>query len=322
MSTRARQATLLCLFTFTLLAVPHRLHASCGAAFCTFNTAWETQGVWTESGVRLDLRYEYINQDQLRHGTDKVAAGEIAREHDEIKTLNRNLVATLDYSAGPAWGVSAQVPMVSRRHSHIHTDENELLTWNFSALGDIRILGRHQFLTGSGQSETWGVLLGAKLPTGDTDKRNSAGSVAERTLQPGTGTTDAIVGVYYNTLLFLRERPTTAFVQATVQAPLKSYDKFRPGNQFALDAGLRYPLSQAWNAMLQMNALFRLNDEGTNAEPADSGGTFAWVSPGLGYAASRHWQIYGFVQLPLYQRVNGVQLTADWAASMGMSWRF
>jgi len=309
-------------FTFILMIVPHRLYASCGGAFCTLNTAWETQGVWTEPGMRLDLRYEYINQDQLRHGTDKVAAGEIAREHDEIKTLNRNLVATLDYSAGPAWGVSAQVPMVSRRHSHIHTDENELLTWDFSALGDIRILGRHQFLTEPSHSETWGILFGAKLPTGDTDKRNSAGNVAERTLQPGSGTMDVIVGVYYNTLLFLQERPTTAFVQAIAQAPLKSYNQFRPGNQLTLDAGLRYPLSQAWHAMLQTNILFKLNDEGTNAAPKDSGGTFIWASPGIGYTASRYWQIYGFVQLPLYQRVNGVQLTADWAASMGMSWRF
>jgi hypothetical protein len=33
-------------------------------------------------------------------------------------------------------------------------------------------------------------------------------------------------------------------------------------------------------------------------------------------------QIYGFVQLPLYQRVNGVQLTADWSAVVGVSARF
>jgi hypothetical protein len=31
---------------------------------------------------------------------------------------------------------------------------------------------------------------------------------------------------------------------------------------------------------------------------------------------------YGFVQLPLYQYVNGVQLTADWAVAAGLSWRF
>ena len=33
-------------------------------------------------------------------------------------------------------------------------------------------------------------------------------------------------------------------------------------------------------------------------------------------------QAYGFVQLPLYQYVNGVQLTADWALAAGLSVRF
>lgn len=30
-------------------------------------------------------------------------------------------------------------------------------------------------------------------------------------------------------------------------------------------------------------------------------------------------RLYGFVQLPIYQRVNGTQLTADWAAVAGIS---
>jgi hypothetical protein len=37
---------------------------------------------------------------------------------------------------------------------------------------------------------------------------------------------------------------------------------------------------------------------------------------------ARNLQLYGFVQLPLYQYVNGVQLTADWAAVVGISSRF
>ena len=32
--------------------------------------------------------------------------------------------------------------------------------------------------------------------------------------------------------------------------------------------------------------------------------------------------VYGFLQLPLYQYVNGVQLTADWSIVAGVSARF
>ena len=50
-------------------------HASCGAAFCMVNTGFSASGVWTEPGTRLDLRYEYIDQDQPLHGKDKVSVG-------------------------------------------------------------------------------------------------------------------------------------------------------------------------------------------------------------------------------------------------------
>ena len=39
-------------------------NAGCGSAFCSLNTNWSTQGAWTESGGRFDLRYEFIDQDQ------------------------------------------------------------------------------------------------------------------------------------------------------------------------------------------------------------------------------------------------------------------
>src|SRR4051812_41041167 len=85
-------------------------HASCGAAFCMVNTNWDTQGVTVEPGLRLDLRFEYIGQDQPMTGTRKIGVGEIPRHHDEVKTVNRNYVGTLDYNFNDRWAVSASVP--------------------------------------------------------------------------------------------------------------------------------------------------------------------------------------------------------------------
>ena len=47
--------------------------ASCGSAFCTTNTSWETQGLWSGAGTRVDLRFEYVRQDDLRSGSHRVA---------------------------------------------------------------------------------------------------------------------------------------------------------------------------------------------------------------------------------------------------------
>ena len=67
-----------------------------------------------EPGLRLDLRYEYVAQDQPRTGSRDIAVGQIPRHHDAVKTLNRNYLATLDYTFDERWGVSATVPYLDR----------------------------------------------------------------------------------------------------------------------------------------------------------------------------------------------------------------
>src|SRR4051812_23900850 len=79
-----------------LLIGPSIAHAGCGSAFCSLNTNWSNQGAWTEPGGRLDLRFEYIDLDQPRTGTHDVGVGEIPRDHDEVRTINRNFVPTYD----------------------------------------------------------------------------------------------------------------------------------------------------------------------------------------------------------------------------------
>jgi hypothetical protein len=74
--------------------------------------------------------------------------------------------------------------------------------------------------------------------------------------------------------------------------------------------------------MLQANFLQKARDKGDQAEPEDSGGTFLHISPGLSWDVTKDLQVYGFVQLPVYQKVNGVQLTADYAISIGVGTRF
>ena len=59
-----------------------------------------------------------------------------------------------------------------------------------------------------------------------------------------------------------------------------------------------------------------------DAEPADSGGKYLFISPGLSFSVNRDLQLYAFVQFPLYQNVNGIQLTADSGFVVGASYRF
>jgi hypothetical protein len=298
--------------------------ASCGSAFCLVNTDWSVQGTWVDQGVRGDLRFEYIDLDQPRNGTHDVGVGEIPRHHDEVETRNRNLVATFDWGLSQRWGVNVVVPYVDRYHLHIHNHGGEQLpeTWDFRSLGDVRVQARYQAmarLDDPNVIQSAGFIMGVKLPTGRFDVTNGEGEEAERTLQPGTGTTDLVAGGYWHADYM---NGHSLFASAQVLLPANEREGYKPGKRLQLDAGYRYAVNAALGAMVQVNYLAKGRDSGVNAEPEDSGQRMLYASPGLTYNVGRSAQVYAFVQVPLYQNVNGVQLVADWSAAAGVSWRF
>lgn len=295
--------------------------AGCGSAFCPLNTNWSIQGTWVEPGGRLDLRYEFIDQNQPRAGTENVSVGQIPREHDEVRTINRNLIAGFDYTFDQNWGIGVQLPLVDRSREHIHNDAGGPMpeAWNFAEIGDARVVGRYNFSAMQGRAGAFGLQFGIKLPTGKFDVANDEGEVAERSLQPGSGTTDAILGAFYNGPL---SEQASWFADVTWQAALDQRDDYRPGNRAGLDIGVSYPWLARSALQLQLNTLWKDRDRGANAEPEDTGGTYVYLSPGISVAIGQRTQLYGFVQLPLYQRVNGVQLVADWSVAAGLSYLF
>ena len=300
-------------------------HGSCGSAFCLVNTNWGAQGVWTEPGWRGDLRYEYIDQDQPRAGTQDVGVGEVRQHHDEVRTVNRNWLGTLDYGFSPNWGATVVMPWVDRSHEHIHNHRGAAITesWKFTDPGDIRVAGRYQTAIEDAQNLRLGyagVIAGLKLPTGRTDVANDDGEVAERSLQPGTGTTDLTLAAYFRQALGAWN--ASWFTQFGAQLPLNSSQGYKPGRQVLADAGGRWEATERLGVLLQLNAVWKGSDSGSEAEPANSGGRWIFISPGFTFSLTRDASVYGFVQLPVYQNVNGVQLVASRGYAVGASLQF
>lgn len=291
---------------------------SCGTSYCSVNTQWETQGAWTGSGVRVNLHYAYIDMGQLRHGADKAAPEGSAGTIDEQRTLDRYLLAGLDYAIDDAWSVSAQLPVIQRDHNHAVNDTPPMReSWDLSGIGDLRLSGSRQFTLSANTSA--GIRIGVKLPSGKIDAVNTDGVLAERSLQLGSGSTDMLLGGYYYRML--QGNATTVFAQTQWQRPLTERDGYEPGQQLSADVGLRYALTLATSAMLQLNLLWKEHDRGINAEPDETGGRYAYLSPGVSHALTPRVQIFGFVQLPLYQFVRGTQLSVDKSATIGISFR-
>lgn len=295
--------------------------ASCGAAFCTVNTNWTTESALAEAESSFDLRYEYIKQDQPFAGSERVAFGQIPRHHDEISTLNRNLVTSFSQNLGNGWGLSVTVPIGQRDHRHVHNHLGAQLdeAWRFTELGDLKVLGRYQLSAPENplQPASGGLLLGLKLPTGGINVRNEQGVEAERSLQPGTGTTDLILGGYHHEKDPVQD--TSWFVQGQWQRALNTRRGYRPGAILSADLGVRAGLGEYVGLLAQLNFLHKRPDRGSEAEPQDSGGRFVFFSPGLSIAVPGNLQAYAFYQHPLYRHVSGVQLTAQRSLVIGVS---
>lgn len=296
---------------------------ACSACGCTLNSDWASQGLASSRGWRLDVRYDFFEQDQLREGSDAVSRKDFDFPNErEVQnyTINRNATFSVDYSPGKDWGVNVALPWFDRAHATVAEGDTEISTSHDRGIGDLRVLGRY---SGFDAQRSTGVLFGLKLPTGDTrdvfEGGPRQGDIVDRGLQLGTGTTDLIAGIYH----FDGLAPDWGwFAQALVQHPLDANDGFKPGDGLNLNLGLRYTAHATWVPQLQLNVRAERREQGVNADVENSGATLVYISPGITWNPTRRVALFAFVQAPIYQRVNGLQLEATQFASVGLHYHF
>jgi hypothetical protein len=211
-----------------------------------------------------------------------------------------------DYSPNVNWGINLQLPYFDRYHTTIAPGDTEISTSHTESIGDVRVVGRYLGLTAD---HSLGVQLGLKLPTGSFDNTfisgPEAGQPLDRGLQPGTGTTDLLVGAFTFGAI---SRDWDYFVQGILQQPLNSRDGFKPGTGFNLNTGVRYLGIERITPSLQINARIEAREQGVNADVDNSGATLVYLSPGVNFQITNKFHAYLFAQVPIYQRVNGWQL--------------
>lgn len=321
---------LLAVITCNLLAASCA-YASCGSTACSINTNWDEHSA-SRPGLIIDLRESYSRADQLRSGSSRISADTTSNgEVENLRTINRIVTLSADYTLDEHWGVVTNIPYVTRDHSHHLGPYTGSVaagyeSFHAEALGDIKVAGRYRWTLNEAERTGAGIKIGLKLNTGRRDFTLDTGiRPNEVTLQPGNGSTDLILGAFWN-----RATPGDSwswFAQGSLESSIRHDESFRPGNQINLDAGTRYAFSRDLSGLLQLNVQWSGKDSGTSAalteagEPS-SGGRSLSLAPGLIYAVAADTNVYGLLQLPLYQYVNGEQLTAGKSVTAGINHRF
>ena len=333
-----------------LFAAPFATQA-CATCGCSLS-ADAAMGYSAASGWRLSLEYDFIDQNQLRSRYAPIPPSQVAAINDaggsqevEHGTINRYLTAGVSYSPNANWSLTTLIPYINRTHTtygNATTDQLEgpnLSGAHSTGLGDIKLIGAYQgFLA----THNLGVQFGVKLPSGRYGGQNvdtgaqvgrapvyfssgpNTGSTLDTSLNPGTGSYDLILGGYYYQPI---SQNFDAFVNGQIQFTVAhALDQvnadFRPGNSENLSFGVRYERNPRWVPQLQVNVTHKSPDEGALADNTDTDGTVVYLSPGMTVRLLRQVHAFGFVQRPVFSRLDGYQVFPHWTGSLGLSYAF
>ncbi|HVZ66373.1 MAG TPA: hypothetical protein VG936_17555 [Lacunisphaera sp.] len=297
---------------------------ACSVCGCSLSSDWGLQDYSETPGALFSLRYEYFDQDQLRAGTGTVSRHDFPLPHEEelqVSTANRNVMLQLDDAINPEWAVSIQLPYRDRSHQTIAEGDTDVSSSHARGLGDARVLVR--YLPKGTLTHRWMLQVGLQVPTGRFDQDFATGPQAgerlDRGLQLGTGTTDLLAGAAWF------GRPAVSwglFTQVLLDQPLAERDAFAPGASLTFNGGVRWLNAGNLTPQLQLNIRTEDRERGVNSDRANSGGTVAFLSPGITAQFSARLGAYVFVQLPVYQRWNGLQLQPRALVITGLNCRW
>lgn len=326
---------------------------ACATCGCSLSSD-AAMGYSTEAGWRLSVDYSFINQNQLRYGSSAVSPAQAAAINNaggsqevERQTINRYLNFGISYSPNANWNIAAIVPYIDRSHTtYGNATGDQLNGANVSGatsagIGDIKLIGSYQ---GFLPTHNLGVQFGVKLPTGNYGGQNvltgatvgrnpvffstgpnaSASQALDTSLQPGTGSTDIILGAYYYQPI---SQDFDAFINGQFQAAIaQKLDQpggdYRPGNLSTVSFGLRYEANPTVVPQVQINVTRKSADQGALADTANTAGTVAYLSPGVTVALLHNVHVYAFVQKAIYSQLSGYQLFPHWSGSVGASYAF
>jgi len=266
----------------------------------------------TDAGGSVWLEYNYMDQNINWSGTGRSAPA----NNSDKEIITNFITAGGQYMFNRAWGAEIEVPYWSRGFNT--TDDNgNLAGYHHAAFGDVRVKGIY---SGFSDDMSTGITFGFKLPTGDYHYPNF-----DRDTQIGTGSTDWLLGGYHQGAL-TPDAKLDWFVNGQWQHAFTVASSYRPGDEYDAALGSYYNLGPALGGsniapLLQLIGSYRLHDEGANSNPQDSGYRRLLVSPGVEYDIDPV-KVYADVEVPMYQNVNGNQLTAPVLTKLVVSYNF
>jgi hypothetical protein len=325
---RSRQACVVLLALFS--AAPAA--ATCGSAQCFLDTG-SGEGLQAPHALYVDLSYQWIDQSRKAEGSGGASEvltpgidfeeGVIEPDHHrEIRTENTLVRLGVTYGVTERLAVFAFLPLVNdRQHEHfddVGPEETFDDDAGSSGFGDVRVGVRYGLLV-----QPMNVLTGdlaVKLPTGSYKGRDREGAVQEPTIQPGSGSTDAVARLRWSHPI--RPGRLEAFASASYKLNTENSLDYRFGDEQLLIAGMTQRFSSRWSWSLQASARHTGRDEFLGAGVPSTGLLAIDIVPGLAFQGESGLTFSANLEQPVHQDVHEQQLTVRHGLVLGISKSF
>ena len=166
----------------------------------------------------------------------------------------------------------------------------------------------------------------------------------DRDTQIGTGATSLVLGGFWRGMI-TGDNAWQYFTQAQLLQPLLTHSEaiptfgsdpggYHPGIQIDAATGVFYnnwyhvgPFDKI-APVLQLIYSHREPDSGAAADPADTGYDRLYISPGIDFTKvaddpnNRTFKLYGDIEIPIYQRMNGNQLVSPFLSKLILAYTF
>jgi hypothetical protein len=287
------------------------------------------------------FNYSFTRMDKLKEGTT-----ERSLDYVKAKSGYMSLPVTMDmmkytltagYGFSPAFKAFVSVPYIRNTmdmtmFSGMWMDSTMAPV---SGMGDITAMGLYRLYTDREVRPTNAITLGfgVKTPTGSFTERSSPTKYVHAHMQPGTGSWDPFLSLIYTKMA----NPFLVQADVTYQYTTRNREGYEFGDSTAVNITGKYAVVKEFNVTASLTYLHvnKASDRSTGTaqyapagntslmdDPANTGGNSLWFSPGLQLLPLKNSLIDLKVQLPVWERVNGIQLVSSYRILAGISYSF
>jgi hypothetical protein len=320
-------STLAFTICISLVGTAQATHLSAGVqgrqsgAIKTISPATLQAGQWV-GGLSFDYsESDTISDEELIALADSGVEG--VHSVDSVSTLSVNLA----YGITDNFTLNLQLPYFNRntvREGHFDENEGEAEVERLGdskGIGDLTLLGQYRFFNSN--ESLAALLVGVKLPTGETKRISDEGERFETEFQPGAGSVAPLFGIAAKQSW----GPSSVTGSLLYTIATEGAQDTDLGDQFDYSLAYAYRVKgivnndeslsidsgsgTAIDLVLELNGTWRDQEEVDGETDPNSGVNVVYISPGVSVIGAQGWYASLSVGVPIIKNIRGAQDDPD-----------